>query len=140
MKTQSNKMTKGFTLTELIITIAVLGIIAAVAIPSYDSYKRKGYRMDAISYLTAAAAFEEEWMSENSSYTSNKANIGGDDTQEDHYTITVTADATSFTITATPKGAQTSDKDCAEYSIDHIGRKLAEKDDASDNSTKCWGR
>ena len=134
------KKMQGFTLIELIISVAIIGILAAIAFPAYDRYKRKAYRMDAISYLTKAAAFEEKWMAENGTYTTTYANIGGATTAEDHYTIVATAPGgNTFLITATAKGAQVSDSDCFEYSIDHIGRKLAEKDNTNDNSKICWG-
>lgn len=139
MKSKLTKRTDGFTLIEILITVALLGIIAAIAMPAYDRYKRKGYRMDAISYLTKAAAFEENWMAEHGVYTAVKTNIGGDTTEHNLYTITVTGGPT-FSITAAAKGAQTSDSDCVSYTIDSVGRKTALDSDSNDNSGKCWGR
>lgn len=139
MKTNNIKMTQGLTLIELVITVAILGIIGAIAFPAYDRYKLKGYRMDAISYLTKAAALQENWMAENGVYTADKEKIGGNTTEHDHYAINVSAGST-FSITATTKGAQLSDADCASFTIDSVGRKTALDSDSNDNSAICWGR
>ena len=138
MKNIIIQTSKGFTLIELIIAVAIVAIIASIAIPAYDRYKLKGYRMDAISYLTRAAALEENWMAENGVYTATLANLGGATTGRDHYTITATGGAT-FLITATAKASQTADTDCAIFTIDNLGRKLAQQSDATDNSSRCWG-
>ena len=81
---------------------------------------------------------EKNWMAENGNYTNSLSNIGGANTDKDHYTIEATGGST-FLITATAKGAQTSDTDCNVYTIDNFGRKLAKKSDTFDNSQKCRG-
>ena len=138
MKNKITQTSKGFTLIELVIAVAIVAIIAAIGIPAYDRYKLKGYRMDAISYLTKAAALEENWMAEKGVYTAILTNLGGDTTDRDHYTVTATGGNT-FLITATAKASQTADTDCAVFTIDNVGRKLAQRSDASDNSSTCWG-
>lgn len=139
MKTKIITKSRGFTLIEVVITMAILGLIVAVAIPSYDRYKRKGYRMDAISYLTTAATLEENWMAEHGTYTTDKTKLGGNTTEYDHYDIVVQAGSSTFSITATAKNNQATDTDCIKYTIDNVGRKLAERGDTTDNSTRCWG-
>ncbi|MCW8900717.1 MAG: type IV pilin protein [Gammaproteobacteria bacterium] len=117
--------------------------MAAVSFPAYDRYRQKGKRMDAITYLTQAAAFEENWIAENGAYTSDKTKLtkdGSTTTEHDNYAITVSAAGSTFSITAAAKGSQIGDTDCASFTIDNVGRKTAKKSDNSDNSSICWGR
>jgi type IV pilus assembly protein PilE len=139
MKSNRIKKTKGLTLIEMIIVVAILGIIGAVAFPAYDRYKRKGNRIDAIDYLTKAAAFQENWMAEHGTYTTDKTKLGGNTTERNLYNITVSG-GTSYTITATATGGQAKDSDCVSFSIDSIGRKKSLDSDSDDSSAKCWGR
>ncbi len=136
------KKTHGFTLIELVIAVAIIGILAAIAYPAYDRYKRKGYRMDAITYLTQAAAFEENWMADKGVYTSDKTKLGGNTTERNLYNIVVALSSgnTVFSISATAQSGQAADTDCASFTIDSIGRKTALDSGSNDNSSKCWGR
>ena len=101
----------GFTLVELMITVAILGVLAAVSIPAYSNYMNRAKQADAIIGLKAAQMAQEQYFSENNEY-SKKIDIlpGFDDATEDNsyakgvYTLTATADTDpanpSFTIEA----------------------------------------
>ena len=105
------KLNNGFTLVELMITVAILAILAAVAIPAYSNYINRAKQSDAIIGLKAAQMAQEQYFSENNEY-SKKIDIlpGFNDSTVDNsyakgvYTLTATADTDpanpSFTITA----------------------------------------
>lgn len=111
--------TRGFTLIELVIVIAVLAILASIAIPAYTEQVRKGRRADAHSTLGQLQLAMERWRAERPSYAKGGlANWPGDSLPtSDYYTFTIpTATATTFTVQAQPKGAQADDS-CGTLSI-----------------------
>ncbi len=59
---------KGFTLTELMITVAIIGILAAIAIPMYSGYTQRARRADAFSALQTIALTEEKYFAEHGEY------------------------------------------------------------------------
>ncbi len=127
------KKSAGFTLIELMITVAIVAILAAVAYPAFTSQMQKSRRADAQSALMQAAALEEKWFFVNSQYTSTIANIGGATSPEGYYTIAVsdnngvgnctTAALNCFLLTATPVGAQAADAACTTLTLTHTGAK-----------------
>ncbi|MFO1224791.1 MAG: type IV pilin protein [Burkholderiaceae bacterium] len=118
----------GFTLIELMVVVAVLGILAAVAYPSYMNSVRKSRRADAKTALLDLAARQERWMSTNNAYTATAAQLGlaalpasvlsG---SQAYYQLSVSnVTATTFTATATALGDQANDG-CGDFSIDQAG-------------------
>ena len=111
---------KGFSLIELMVAVAVLGIITAIAIPSYTSFKLKANRGEAKSALLDVAARLEEYYSENREYTNDMKDIklsatttSKISTTNGYYEIqnSETANPTeTYFLTATPKDTQSSDK------------------------------
>ena len=98
----------GFTLVELMITVAILGVLAAVAIPMYSNYMNRAKQTDAIIGLKAAQMAQEQFFSENGAY-SNTIDIlpGFDDTgaandsyAKGEYTLTVYSAGTDFVLEA----------------------------------------
>lgn len=124
--------TRGFTLTELLITVAILGILAAVAVPSYMDYVNQSRRADAKTGLMQAVQVMERGYTANGCY--NKATqaacaaqSGGDISApasgSDYYTISFVANSLTrgaFTLQAEPAGAMTGDA-CGTYTLTSTG-------------------
>jgi type IV pilus assembly protein PilE len=106
---------RGFTLIELLIVVAIVGILAAIAIPMYNEQVRKGRRADAMRAVGDLQLALESWRSENPSYGNCAECLSGTypaAPTSPYYNIAIGAgaDATSYTITATPSGSQAGDR------------------------------
>lgn len=127
------KKNDGFTLIELMITVAVVGILAAVAYPSYLDQVRKARRAEAQAVLMNIAARQQQMLLDTRSYaaTVGALNITVPGTVQQTYGVAIsvgTAAVPSFTATATPSGSQAADR-CGALSINQTGAK---------SPTTCW--
>jgi type IV pilus assembly protein PilE len=119
------KRTRGFTLLELMIVVAVVAILASVAISQYNKQIRKSRRAEAKQVITDLALREEKWRSNHATYlgtdslAADKTAFGYTGTiTKDYYTITINnlQNATTFTLRATPKAGTDQTKDvCTPY-------------------------
>ncbi|NNF17084.1 MAG: hypothetical protein HKN70_10075, partial [Gammaproteobacteria bacterium] len=126
---------------ELLITLVILGILVAIAVPNYTGRVIKASRSDATGALLALAAAQEKFYLKNNAYTDTLADLGITTTAEKKYDLAITLPgAGGFVATATPadESPQLADSDCQSFSIDHTGRKLATDGDSGDTTGKCW--
>ena len=115
----SKRKAAGFTLIELMIVVAVVAILAAIAVPSYQESVRKSRRAQAKADMVEFAQLAERHHTVNNSYAAFELPA---DRETPQYDLQVAATPTTFTITATPEGGQAEDR-CGTLTIDHAGRK-----------------
>ncbi|MGC3982266.1 MAG: type IV pilin protein [Steroidobacteraceae bacterium] len=132
---------RGVTLVELLIVIAIVGILAAIAYPSYQSQLRRSHRSEAKAALVQIQVAQEKYFLQQNSYgTLNqltptsfglKASGGDFVTANGYYKIDLSVQtATTFTARATPQGGQVSDS-CGTYTLTQSGSRTP-------TTTDCW--
>lgn len=136
------KAQKGFTLIEIMIAVAIVGILAAIAYPSYTSYLQKGRRASAQAHLVDIAQRQEQYLLDARAYAPDLATLNlttPGDVSAYYSPITITAVNTAgapptFTVTATPKAgtAQATDQ-CGILGINSTGNKTV-----STGVSGCW--
>lgn len=134
---------KGFTLVELLVVVAIAGILASVAIPYYKSYLETTRMETAKSAMLTLAASEQKYYSTYNVYTSSPQYLGYGaaafpipipSSTEDYYSLGVTLSNgnTSYVITAVPTPLQAADQ-CGDLSLNNLG-----VGSSSGPNTACW--
>jgi len=127
----------GFTLIELMITVAIVAILAMVAYPSYTQYVQRANRADAQAIMLENAQFMERYFTTNGTYVG--ADLPKDQSPESgtkKYSMDLNpaATATAFSIEAAPSGGY-EDGLCGTMSIDQTGAKT---ESGSGELSDCW--
>ena len=134
---------QGFTLIELMITVAIVGILASLAYPSYTQYIVRSNRSSAVSFVMNLASKQEQYNLDARQYTNQLSLLGAASIPTEvsnNYTLTLAADNTvappTYSITATPTGTQLArDTLCGTLSINQTGLKTISGTSAVN---KCW--
>lgn len=153
----------GFTLVELMIAVVVIAVLAAVALPAFQSSVRKGKRAEAFAALSALQQAQERWRGNNTTYTSTLANTAAagsppnglgvpSTTATGLYTLSVPTPptATSYTAeaAAVPGTSQAADGDCRTLGVQLAGGNLKYGSGSSSidwsatnpDAGKCWAK
>jgi type IV pilus assembly protein PilE len=136
----------GFTLMELMIALAILGILVAISLPSYQSYIRESHRVDAKITLSRLATLQEQYFFRTSRYTDDFADlidgaVSGEPltSDEGYYSIALADnDGKSWTMVATAQDVQAADTTCATLTLTHLGAKYAADNEEGNTSDECW--
>lgn len=135
---------QGFTLVEVMIVVALLGILTAIALPSYNSYVQKSRRSDARAALMDAANRQQQFILNRSTFTTNMQDLGyATDparSPDGFYTIDAAQCAGGvaltrcYVLTATPVGSQLGDTACTSFTLSSAGAKAA----TGPSAATCW--
>lgn len=131
---------QGFSLIELMVTVAVVGILASVALPAYSDYVKRGKTEEATSGLADVRVKLEQYFQDNRTYagyvdsTCKLVATGTSLIPAKYFTYACTSDATTFSITAT--GASAESMSGYLYTIDQTGAKTSKA--GGTLQTGCW--
>lgn len=130
----------GFSLMEIMIALAIIGIVSSYAIPHYQDYLRRNHRAEASMALENLALNLDHYYNLNQSYNGaslEKLNIPAR-THSGLYQLAIQkATDDSFVVTASPLGAQTMDAQCGELRLDSVGNESA-TGTSPNPEQDCW--
>ncbi len=130
---RSQKLSRGFSLIELMIAVAIVSILVAVAYPAYNSYIDRGHRAAAQAVMMDIVNKQQQYLLDRRAYTDDVSDLGIAIPADvsSRYTITIEADndaPPTFTVSAAPAGVQSDDK-CGTMTIDNASVK---------SPSDCW--
>lgn len=138
----------GFTLLELMITLAIIGILTSIAYSSFQHYVFKARRIDATETLMKLAVAQEKFFNQHMRYSSDFTSTSGLNhqsslTSEGFYQLSVEIKTyiddgqDSFVLTAKAINSQAKDKDCIHFTLNNLTQRKAINNQGVENND-CW--
>jgi len=132
-----HRFNRGFTLIEIMIVIAIIGIVMTIAAPSFTEYLKKGRRTEVAGLLSEQAQLLERFYSQKNLYTG----VAGLSAGNDYYSIVPTLTDQTFLLTAVRKaGTSMATDKCGDFTITNTGVRGMVNATAGLTTKDCWGR
>lgn len=137
---------QGWTLAELLISLALMSVLAAIALPAYQQQQRQARRSDGQAALVQLQMDQARWRSAHDSHADTLSALGwaNDRSPQGHYQITLTeANAEGYTALAVALGGQAADRECTPLRLRWQGSATAlfsAGEHTDSDPARCWRR
>lgn len=130
----------GLTLIELLITLAIVAVLAALAYPSFASQWLKSRRAEARTALAGVQQAQERWRANHADYAADLATLGVAPPASGRYVLAITESGSDgYTAVATAVQAQAADLGCTRLSVAQRRGRLVYAADGTASAAACWG-
>lgn len=128
-------------MVELLIGVAVLGILATLAYPSYLAQIHRSHRADAVVALAQVQQAQERWRANHAAFASDLETLGLSAQASDRYRIAIRDGAAhGYTAVATAMAGQVTDTACASLIVVQSGGQTHYRSTGSATPQRCWSR